>query len=85
MAASRATMPIISEIRDRRPNLLGQICDGRVRKLAGSPTKAAGRALELQLQGKAEFGIGRFGIQKRHVFKAKAPSRGKGPVRVQSA
>jgi len=49
MAPSRATMPVIGEICDRRPNLLGQICNGRVRKLAGSPTKAAGRAVEHQL------------------------------------
>lgn len=70
-------MPVIGrEIRDRHPNLLGQICNGRVRKLAGSPTKAAGRAVEHQLYGKAEFGIGRLGIQKRHVFKTKAPARG---------
>jgi hypothetical protein len=66
-------MPVTAHgIRDRRPNLLGQICSGRVRKLAGSPTKAAGRAVERQLYGKAEFGIGRFGIQKRQVFKIKA-------------
>lgn len=62
MAASRATMPVIGrEIRDRRLNPLGQICNGRVRKLAGCPTKVAGRAVEHQLYDKAEFGIGRTG------------------------
>ncbi len=77
MAASKATMPVIGrEIRDLRPNLLGQICNGRVWKLAGSPTKAAGRAVEHQLYGKVEFSIGRLGNQKRHVFKTKAPARG---------
>ena len=86
VAASRAAKPIVvRQIRGRRPDLLGQVCDRRICKLACGPGKPPRHSVDRELRGKAEPGAGRLGIQKRQILEAQAPARSQRPVHVQNA
>jgi hypothetical protein len=86
VAAPGAAKPVVvRQICDRRPDLLGQVRDRCIRKLACSPRKPPCRPIDRELRGKAEPGADRLGTQKREVLETEAPTCGQRPVHVQNA